>query len=55
MRVTRETLFNILNLQTISLDGNMMHMFSQRGDADYIIEVVGMTLFCIIDDRSLDE
>ena len=42
MRITKETLFNILNLQTISTDGNMIHLFSQRGDADYVIEVVGM-------------
>jgi hypothetical protein len=43
MRITKETLFAILNLQTMSVDGTMMNLFSQRGDADYVIEVVGMT------------
>lgn len=55
MRITKETLFNILNLQTISSDGNMINLFSQRGDADYLIEVVGMTVCCNSHDRSLDE
>ena len=55
MRITKETLFNILNLQTISSDGNMINLFSQRGDADYLIEVVGMTVCCNSYARSLDE
>ena len=55
MRITKESLFTVLNLQTLSTDGNMMNMFSQRGDADYVIEVVGRSLVCVTHDRSLDE
>jgi hypothetical protein len=41
MRISKESLFNILNLQTIATDESMINLFSQRGDADYLIEVVG--------------
>lgn len=44
MHIGKETLFAILNLQSISTDGQMVNLFGQRGDADYVIEVVGMEL-----------
>jgi len=41
MRISRESLFNILNIQTIAPEGNLTNMFNQRGDPEYVIEVVG--------------
>ena len=43
MRISKESLFNILNLQTIANDESMINLFSQRGDAEYVIEVVGIS------------
>ena len=42
MRISKESLFNLLNLQTIGPDGTMINLFNQRGDAEYVIEVVGI-------------
>jgi hypothetical protein len=41
MRIPKEALFNILNLQTITNEGQVVSMFIPRGDATYVIEVVG--------------
>jgi hypothetical protein len=48
MRISKETLFNILNMQSISKDETLMNMFAPRGDADYVIEVVGTPLVVAI-------
>jgi len=44
MRISKESLFNIMNLQTIAAEGHMVNMFSPRGASDYIIEVIGILL-----------
>lgn len=44
MRISKESLFNIMNLQTIASEGHMVNMFSPRGESDHIIEVIGMLL-----------
>jgi len=41
MRITKEALFNILNIQTISNEEMLINMFAPRGEVDYVIEVVG--------------
>jgi len=41
MRISKEALFNVLNLQTFTPEGALMNMFTQKGDATYVIEVVG--------------
>jgi len=41
MRITRDSLFQILNLQTLTIDGNLVNLFTQRGEPDYVIEVIG--------------
>lgn len=55
MRINRETLFNILNLQTLNSEGMMINLFAQRGDADYVIEVVGSSTGRASNNRPLDE
>ena len=41
MRISRESMFNILNLQTLAPDGNLVSLFCQRGEPEYVIEVIG--------------
>jgi len=41
MRITRDNLFQILNLQTLTIDGNLVTLLTQRGEPDYVIEVIG--------------
>jgi hypothetical protein len=41
MRIPKEVLFSILNLQTITSEGQVVSMFNPRGDSTYVIEVVG--------------
>jgi len=48
MRITKESLFNILNIQTISNEGTLINMFAPRGDADYVIEVIGTPVISLI-------
>jgi hypothetical protein len=47
MRVPKDALFNMLNLQTISTDGTVVGMFNPKGDGTYVIEVVGTPLYCL--------
>jgi len=56
MRITRETLFAIINIQTISVDGTMINLFNQKGEAEYFIEVVGIKYSKeACDNRPMDE
>jgi hypothetical protein len=43
MSITKEVMFQILNLRTISPDGSFTNMFTPKGDPEYVIEVVGIS------------
>jgi hypothetical protein len=43
MRISKETLFAIQNMQMMDTDGTVMKLFNPRGDPEYRIEVLGIS------------